>query len=293
MVSGFGVDPSADKTTGTSSSDIRKIFGGLYTPGIVNGAKVTTSATNMTYTVSSGVAAISTGTGEVVLTPIPSGTVTGAAAPGSGTRTDIVYAQQRYPSIEGDATVSLGVASTLPARAVALKKFTVSAGNTNTNQAVATGGIDFSIPYGANLGRLHYYQHTSTGINGALPNTLTRVGHGSFYLPTDRRVRFRVFACISASGASGFDNSKYCEYGFLPNQNGADFVLWSTSGLHQAWESVYHETTMVLPQGTNTVNLGLVRLIGPGTAMGHYGVGSDGFGRNGIEFSVEDVGPAV
>lgn len=292
MATGFGVDPKSDGTSGTSSADIRKIFGGIYTPGIISGATVTTSGSAMQYTVSSGVVSIRPSSGESILAPVAAATINTAAAPATGTRTDTIYAQQRYATIEGDANVIVDVTSgALPARSIVLKKYIVSAGQTNTNAAVRTGGVDYSIPYGASLGGLHYAKYTAMGMGGNLPNSLTRVCSGSFYLPTDRRVIFKVRAVISARDAVGFDNSKYCEYGFLPNIDGGDILIFSTTGLHQAVQNTYFECEMDVLAGTHTTNLGMLRMVGPGTARGWQGTDALGFGRNGIEFSVEDLGP--
>lgn len=290
MTSGFGVDRSADGTSGTSSSDIRKIFGGLYTPGVISGSTVTTSATLMRYTVAAGVAAISTGSGEIILAPIPAGSVTASAAPVSGTRTDIIYAQQHYPSIEGDANLVLGVDTALPARAIQLAKYIVSAGDTNTDQTVRTGGVDYSIPYGANLGLLHRYQDTT---NGSYPNSMTRKGHGTIYLPTDRRIKFEIKTVLYAVGAVRFDDTKYCEYGFLPSIDGGDMVLWSTPGLHQAWQTLTYSVYRNVTAGTHEVNYGQFRIVGPGTAGSAYGVDGLGYGREGTIFTVRDDGPAI
>jgi hypothetical protein len=207
----------------------------------------------MSYTINSGVVAIKTATDEIILAPVATTTISTAAAPGSGSRTDIIYVQQRYPSIEGDANIVVGVGTVLPARAVELKRFVVSAGNTNTNAAVATGGINYSIPYGASLGVLHRWQNTYTGL---LSIPLLREGHGTFTVPTDRRVRFSVNALLYSSGAVGFDNSKYTEHYFLPNIDGGDMIIFTTPGLHQAWAQYYWEHTINVSAGTHTTNLG-------------------------------------
>lgn len=294
MTSGFGVDPTLDGSgaviSGTSSQDIRSIFGGLFTPGLVSGGAVTTSASAMTYTVAPGVCIIPTATGQNVPAPIPAGTLTVASGPVSGSRVDIVYAQQRFPSIEGDSEVSLGIGTTLPPRAVQLNTYTVPAGVTNTNAATSSNSINYSIPYGATLGRLHYYQ---MAWNGGLYNDLHRYGYGTITLPTDRRVKFTIRAVLYSPGASGFDNSKYCEWYFLPNYDNGDFVIWTTGGLHQAWQTFIFEQEVTLPAGTHTVNFGTGRKVGPGTANTFFGTDGQGFGRNGIEFIVEDAGVAV
>lgn len=289
MASGFGVDRSADGTSGTSSSDIRKIFGGLYTPGIISGCTITTSGSTMSYTIAPGVVAIRPATGEIILAPVSQSTVVAPAAPASGTRTDILYVQQRYPSVEGDANLVFGVGTTLPARAVEVKRYIVSAGQTNTNAAVVTGDVAYSIPYGASLGVLHQYQDTGWE---DLPNAQTVKGTGKIYVPTDRRVRFRLRSTLYAKGAVGFDNSKYVEYGFMPALDDVYFTTWTTPGLHQAWSTVLFEAYMTVPAGTHTVKYAAFRAGGSGTATQVYG-NIGGFVREGTVFVVEDAGPVV
>ena len=292
MTSGFGVDRSADGLSGTSSQDIRRINGALYPAGIITGCKVTTSASDMTYTVAAGVVSIKTAADETVLAPVTQTTISTPAAPSTGERVDIVYVKQRFPSIvaEGDANIVVGVATTLPVNAVEIKKFTVKAGNANTNAAITTGEQIYSIPYSSSLGVLHYWQNK---YQGPISVNLIREGHGKFTLPTDRQIQFKYSACISANGASGFDNSKYCEWGYLPNLDGMDTILWTTPGLHQAWQTVYFERTINVPAGTHTVNIGSLRKSGPGTALQWHGLQGDGMGRIGAEFIVTDMGPAI
>lgn len=294
MTAGWGVDATLDvngvPTSGTSDLDVRKVWGALYTPGVISGCTVSTSGSAMTYTVASGVVAVKTATGEIVMAPVTGQTVPTASAPISGTRTDIIWVRQRFPGIDGNSDTVIEVGTVLPARAQALKMYIVTAGQTNTNAAVQTGGVDFSIPYGASLGVLHYWQNQ---YQGAISTTLIREGSGKFTIPTDRQIQFKYSACLSANGAVGFDNSKYCEWGFLPNIDGADQVLWTTPGLHQAWQIVHFERTINVAAGTHTVNIGSLRKSGPGTALQWYGLQGDGFGRTGAEFTVTDMGAVI
>jgi hypothetical protein len=39
--------------------------------------------------------------------------------------------------------------------------------------------------------------------------------------------------------------------------------------------------------------VGGTRIVGPGIALLHSGVGGDGYGRTGLTFTVEDLGPIV
>lgn len=299
MSVGWGADSTVSGgtvTSGTTASDVRKVWGALYTPGIVQGCTITRSGSAMTYSVASGVVAIKTGSKEAIMAPVEATTVTTAAAPGTGSRVDLIYAEQRLPAA-GDSTVQVKVAAfanndavVVPANSVELRRYQVSAGQTNTNAAVQVGGVNYSIPYGANLGVLHEWQNTYTG---PLSIPLIREGNGYIDLPTDRRVRFSLNAVLYVAGANGFDNSKYTEHFFLPNVDGNDMVIWTTPGLHQAWGTYNWEHYINLPAGRHPVNLGAGRMVGPGQASTYYGLDGLGFGRRGIYFLVEDAGPTI
>lgn len=293
MTSGWGVDATLAggvPTSGTTDLDVRKVWGALYTPGIISGCVITKSSSQLKYTVAPGVAVIQTATGEVVMAPIAGGTVTTPTV--TSNRTDIVYAQQAFPTIEGNSNIVLGVASTLPPRAVALGTYSISAGATNTNSVVETADINYVLPYGASLGLLYNYQYK---YDGKLNDTLVRRGQGSFYVPSDRLVNVTVNACLSAlrpngTGAVGFDNTAYCEYGFLPNCDG-DFVLWTSPGLHQSFQTLTFTKTITVSKGRHNVNLGMMKMVGPGDAFSHYGTDPQGYGRIGVEMIIIDAGP--
>lgn len=304
MTSGWGVDATVSAggivTSGTTSADVRKVWGGLYTPGIISGCQITRSATAMQYTVSSGVAAIPGATGEIYMAPVNQTTVTVAPAPGTGTRVDVIYAVQRIPS-SGDSNVAVSAVSfdtesavSLPANALELDRYQTSAGQISTNASVRLGDSTYSIPYGGTLGTLAYYNNT---YNGPLSVNLLREGYRTFDLPSDRRVRFQYSVVLSAADAYGFDNSKYCEYGYLFNSDrvagSGDFILHTTPGLHQAWATYQFESTLNLPAGRNTVHIAGLRIVGPGQAYQHSGTDGSGFGRRGGEFIVDDLGPAI
>jgi hypothetical protein len=293
MTSGFGVDPTKDGTgaitSGTTSQDIQQIYGGLYSPGLVSGAAITTSASAMTYSVAAGTGVIPVSTGSNIPIPIPA-TVVNASPGGSATRTDIIYAQQRFPSIEGDSSVIVNVGPTLPPRAITLGTYTVPANVTNTNAATGPGDITYSVPYGVGRGLLFQSVYTTSG---NLPSNVTRIGYGSIYLPTDRRLRFKVSAVLYAQGASGFDNAHYCEYYFLPNIDNNDMVIWTSTGLHQAWGTYNFDYDLNVSAGHHTVNLGMGRKVGPGTAATFFGTDTQGYGRRGITYSIEDIGVTI
>lgn len=291
MASGFGADPTLDVDgkvlSGTTAQDIRRIIGALYSPGLISGGEIVTSGSAMTYTVSGGVAIIRLATGQHVAAPFDQTTLTVSTA--NSARTDIIFALQNLPE-NGNSNVVVGVNQVLPPNAVEIGRFAVGVGITNTNNAVRQGGIDFAIPYGANLGILHKFNHA---YKGALPTARTVLGTGKIHLPTDRNIRFRYTGVHCAENAIMWDTSKYCELGVLPMLDGLEFEQWNTSGLHSAWETVHFETIVPVSAGTHTVGLMRYRKQGPGTPYQLQGYYPDGFYRRGADFTVEDVGPVI
>lgn len=281
--SGWGVDPTKLNgvvTGGTEAADVRKVWSALYNPGIITGAAVTASSTNMNYTVTTGVAVIPISSTESVIAPIPSGTITGSAATN---RTDIIYAKQNIPTVEGNSSVVIGVATSLPARSIALRQFAVQSGNTRANQGVATGGIDYAVPYGSSGKILHQYRDTSNSAIGAIQTA----GTGSFYLPTDRKVQISISACVSSLGASGFDNSKYCEVIYQPYINNIKQYTWNTGGLHQAYTVYQFEAFADLARGNHTAHYTFRKELGAGTPVRHH-VGGESW--PGTYFVIRDAG---
>lgn len=299
---GWGVDATISGglvTSGTTAADVRKVWGALYTPGIVSGCTIHPQA-DMNYYVDAGVVAVKTGLAEIVMAPVEGTTVTSGPAPATGSRVDLIYAEQRFPA-SGDSTAQIKIKAfntladvVVPPNSVAIRKYQVSAGQTGTNAAVKVGTIDYSIPFGGSLGVLHEWQNK---YDGPISIPLLREGYGTFTLPTDRRVRFSHSTVLSAQGANGFDNTKYCEWYYLPNISGpginGDICIWTTDGLHQAWATYSFETYINLGPGQYTVSIGAGRMVGPGQAVQHYGLDGQGFGRLGAYFLVEDMGPIV
>lgn len=225
--------------------------------------------------------------GKVIPAAISTQTVTVANGPATGTRDDYVYVQQRFPSIEGDSEVVVNVGPTIPARAVGIGHFIVSAGITSTASATSIGPWNYSIPYGGGLGILHQWTDTFSGIHD---QSNLRLGIGTINLPTDRLLRFSATALLYSSGAVGFDNSKYCEWYINPEVDNVALTSWRTPGLHQAWATWLWESYFAVSAGTHTVSYSRGRAIGPGsvaTIWGHPGVG---WNWPGTVFTVSDAG---
>lgn len=294
MTTGFGAEPLKENgiiVEGTNAVDIRKIWGGLYTPGLISGGEITRSSSTLTYDISSGVAAIEWSDGQVVLAPIPE--TNDLPAPTNLTSgTDMIYAQQNNPAVDGNARVEVKIVRQatgshfeLPPRSVKLGAFISQTGQGNTAAFVATGALDFSIPYGASLGVMLQHRDTS---NATFTGTAT-VATKTVYLPTDRLLRVTLSTSLSARGASGgFDNTGYAEARYFPVLDGVRRAGWSTPLLTSAWSTYTFVDYMTVTRGTHTIAYQRVRT--NGEPERRYSIND---GCMGTLYSVEDVGPVV
>lgn len=192
---------------GTDPATMRRILGAHWANvGVIDGCTVTTSSSGLTYTVAAGRAVSTRGTtyGKVEF-EVPASTVTTTAGPQSGSRIDVVWAKPNDPS-QGDANadvvvgVTNGTASTstpskptIPTGALELRTYLVPQGATKTSQATVQGSVNYAIPYGGSLGILDEVKDTATAFGGDIT-----VGSISFYLPTDRLVRFEMVTSATA-----------------------------------------------------------------------------------------------
>jgi hypothetical protein len=291
MTTGFGVDPVITNnipTKGMTSSDVRKVFGGLYSPGVISGAVVTTSGSSMTYNISAGVVAIPSGTGEVVLAPV-AGQSKAVSNPGSSPRTDIIYVRQQFFGNDGDVEVIVGVNTSVPVGGLEIARYTVPANATNTNSALRTGSIDYSIPYGGSLGLLHSSASTFNGVPVETAGTDVYYLAGSFDLPTDRRLRFSVsISCSTQDGQDGTQGT-WVEPMLAPQLDNVDLVNW-TFRATGSWQTYFfsYDTILPVPAGPHTVRLRRNWYAATGRKPWiHYGGG-----QTGTTFAVTDLGVA-
>ena len=204
MVTGWPIDSvtSGSTTVGMTAASARQIVAAQFpTAGVMSGCGVSTSSSAMSYSVAAGVAVATRGPAYgSVLVPVPATTVTTDEGPASGTRTDYVYALQHDPS-QGDTdnsvVVSVAKGTTPPTGAVVLATFSVPAGARTTSAATVAGSVNYAIPYGGSLGVLHDDTNTMDGVGDSRPSMWYTEQHGSFFLPTDRRLQFRFTATIS------------------------------------------------------------------------------------------------
>lgn len=298
MTTGFGADPLKDENgnvlVGTTEEDIRQITGSLYSPGLISGGIVTRSASALTYTISNGVAAfpiVADATKpenrRTVLGPIPAVTLN-VTPPSSGSRTDIIWARQLTPSNDGNATIVVELGTVLPARAVMIDSYTISAGATNSNAAVKTGNITYSIPYGAPRGT-PWFTHRST-FNGVFTATKLAAAAGQFYLPSDRYVTYNLSTSLNSNGAVKFDNARYCEAAYALYLNNEWKFTWTTGGLHQAMQDYYFEEAGTLTAGNYSVRVDRWKSAGDAIAQPYQRYGT---GNLGLLFQIRDAGPAA
>jgi hypothetical protein len=305
MTTSFGADPLKDSnnivTVGTTAADLQQIFGSLYSAGLIAGGVVTRSSTALTYSVSNGVAAfpiVSDASSPYkpenqrsVVGPIPATpNITTTAPPSGQTRTDIVYAQQLTPTNDSDASVVVRVGTVLPPRAVLLGQYLLTSSATNTMAATPSTVVKYSIPYGASLGRIvnmtNMFNSTFTVVgSGTQPRS--SLGTATFNLPTDRLCKVSLTVAVSASGATGFDNTKYCEAGYEVYIDNIKKFTWTTAGLHQAWMEYGFEGYIESLAGSHTIRVDHYRAQGPGTPVGRTASPDQPYAR----IIVEDIGP--
>lgn len=303
MTTGFGADPIIDGnglvTVGTTEDDIRQITGSLYSAGLISGGLVTRSPTGLTYSVSAGVAAfpitVDTTTPykpynqRTVLGPIPATqTPLTTTAPSSGTRVDIIYAQQLTPANDSDANIVVRVGTVLPPRAVMLDAFIIASNHTNTNAATPTGDIKYSVPYGAPRGT-PWFSYRST-FSGTFNDTPLNAAHGFFYMPADRNVSFSLKTSLNSNGAVKFDNAKYCEAAYALYIDNFWKFTWTTGGLHQAMQDYNWEERGVILEGQHEVFVRRWKSAGDTAALPYQRYGQ---GNLGLLFEIRDVGPAA
>lgn len=195
MATGFGIGPDA-QGNGTTPADIQAITAAEYaTAGIIKGAEVK-STTGMSYTISAGAAVIKLAENAMIRVPVLAQSVPTLPAPQVGSRTDIVYVKQNLTASDGSNAVVVGVGTSLPANSVEIARFLIPAGATATNQASPTGNRIYAQLTGASRNMLATF-HDIDGAARAPGQVITR-GAGSFALPTDRLVEFRLAGVFAA-----------------------------------------------------------------------------------------------
>lgn len=177
MATSFGIDPIVTETTvkGTTSADIRQIFGAMFNfnQGVLQGAKVTTN-NSMTYTISSGLVLNYVEQGGVtghILTPVYDKTIT--APKSSVATTHYIYVKQNLEAVDGNNDITYGVStsaiSALADARLHIATFKVPANMTRTTQATFVNDGNRSSPLWA-TGSCGYIRDTYNGKLSARTN---------------------------------------------------------------------------------------------------------------------------
>lgn len=152
----FGLDRNA-AGQGTTPEGLQRILACRYSqPGVIAGLELTPSNTTMQITVGWGAAAVQLASGLLVEVPVDPAPLTLAAAPASGSRTDLVI-------VTGAAGVSAGVvsiASTVPAGAQEIGRVTVPAGATTAAQCTISSDRLWALSTGGSQGVIAEWQET-------------------------------------------------------------------------------------------------------------------------------------
>ena len=176
--------------TGTTPEDFQQWLWSLYrsdTPSIARGG-VVTGTSSMAYSVAPAVLVVPAGDSRRLVVPTDRVTVPTAAAPSSGSRTDIIYAGS-------DGAIKVG--TSLPANNVMLDRRTVPAGITATTATTSTlGDRRFAPLVGGSMGRLISWEE-SIGHGYHMPVGVVEVMRKTITLEEDRLIDWRFFQTLA------------------------------------------------------------------------------------------------
>ncbi|MFD1836427.1 hypothetical protein ACFSDA_15285 [Brachybacterium rhamnosum] len=210
-------------------------------PAIVRGGVVTGTST-MAYSVAPAVLVIPSGDSRRLLVPTDRVTVPTAAAPSSGTRTDIIYAGS-------DGAIKVG--TSLPANNIMLDKRSVPAGVTATTATSSLlGDRRFAPLVGASMGRLISWEE-SIGHGYHFPAAQTTVMSKTITLEEDRLIDWRFFQTIALE--DGLDG-EWASMKWDLLIDGAVQRSWEMK-VENIAETKYFNMNSSLGAGTHTVTL--------------------------------------
>lgn len=250
MAVGFGVGPDQNGN-GTTPEDIQAITSAEYIwAGILTGCDVK-GTSGMSYQITAGGVIIQMDAFHKIKVPVLAQTVPTAAAPATGSRTDIIYVKQNFPGTDGNNAVVVGVGTSVPANAVEIGRMVIPAGATSTKQGTPTGNRIFTRPVGSQFGVL--FSAVDTDSTEHAPGQVLTRGAGAFTLWTDSDVELKLSSCISASDSA--QGTQLDEYGSVFYKIYVDDVLQYTweRRFDRVWESKEFSRLVTLNQGRHTV----------------------------------------
>lgn len=186
-------------STGTMPEGVQGAMWAMYSSfGLLAGCEVTGNA-SMSVTLKAGAGIVEVGSRRAVMIAIPEQTLTLAAAPASGSRTDVIYAR----ADSGQVHVATGGAG-LPAQHLPVAQVIVPAGATSGAACQIPADRNWAVPSGAS--RLLYSWASTMTHAEVLPDTEANFGEGSFHVPQDQRLLL-TFSAPWRSRTAGARNS--------------------------------------------------------------------------------------
>ena len=181
---------------GTTPEGLQQILSCRYSqPGVIAGIAITASATLMQISVGAGAAAVQLASGLLVEVPVSPINLSLAAAPASGSRTDIV--------VVAGATGQLSIVSAVPAGSQEVGRVVVPAGATKgTDCTVSTDRI-WALIQGASQGVVASWTET-TAANTQIPvakQTLTTLRLAP--QPSQRLIECLLQSCLATASGAG------------------------------------------------------------------------------------------
>lgn len=260
-----------DGTGGTTEADLQMWIASMAsnhdTPSIAFGGVVTGRA-DMRYDYLQVVGLMPVGYGRSQVVAWPSGATQAVTAPASGSRVDVIWADDRGVHVSPDGTQ--------PGNAVILSKRKISAGATSTANTEKVWDTRFMLPYGSTLGVLAEFKETYAQGAWAVQEKINWCTL-DFWVPTDRRVVLKGHQCIYGQWvdgstdpvlALGIGSFRYAAY-----LDGQQFSQWEM-GYDRVWTPRSFEIPLDVTQGAHTVRIEREKM--PWSTVGpkHFGGGT-------------------
>lgn len=303
MSGAFGIAQNS-AGNGLQARDLRKIIQGVYpNTGIIKGGTVKGNQ-NLTYRIEETVGVVSRGASDGASVFYLAASNTPAVAAGTAlSRIDSIWVKAKDPELDGDVYgVDVGVTQGTPSQnpvrpsidptATRIIDMLVKPYTTNlATGATVNGSYDYSIPYGASLGRLNASTDTRPEVAGdATVRKWFYELPTRFYVPTDRVVEFMWDGDVSYAKANWGDWMSYA----------TEFVLDGKRVEHSARETYcpaniwIHNTNRVVQtvaKGDHSlqIKVGIAAKSGNGEPHFHYGE-SNGLNYPGRTLQIWDRG---
>lgn len=307
MSGAFGITQNSSGK-GLEARDLRKIIEGSYSnTGIITGG-VVTGNNNLTYHITDTVGLASRGSSDgMSVFYLAASDTPPVSAGASSDRIDTIWVKVVDPDYDNDEYgVELGVDEGTPSQTpqppslapgkTRIIDMLVRANVTNLNTGSSLyGSYDYSIPYGASLGRLAITEDTRTMTgNGEIRKWFYEYPT-RFYVPTDRIVELQYDADVAYQGTGGTWMSWASEFMLdgTGEQNRVPHSARETNCRDQIWTHCTNRTILTVAQGFHTawIKHGIASKDGNGYPYFHYGE-ENGLNYPGRTLQVWDRGVA-